>query len=70
MNLIFVLILRLGDVHKLRLQNLAFFNPLSPPPPIPLHFLWYKSLQKVNFFDHLPPLSCKHSLEMEINKNW
>ena len=20
-----------------------------------LHFLWYKSLQKVDFFDHLPP---------------
>ena len=27
-----------------------------------LQFLWYKSLQKVNFFDHLPPSSCKGSL--------
>ena len=33
-----------------------------PPTPLRLHFLWYKSLQKVNFFDHLPPSSCKRSL--------
>ena len=33
-----------------------------PPNPLRLHFLWYKSLQKVNFFDHLPPSSCKRSL--------
>ena len=30
--------------------------------PLCLQFLWYKSLQKVNFFDHLPPSSCKRSL--------
>ena len=24
--------------------------------------LWYESLQKVDFFDHLPPSSCKRSL--------
>ena len=30
-------------------------------PPLRLHFLWYKSLQKVEFFDHLPPSSCKRS---------
>ena len=40
----------LRGVHKLRLQDLAFFDHLPT-----LHFLWYKSLQKVNFFDHLPP---------------
>ena len=27
-----------------------------------LHFLWYKSLQKVDLFDHLPPSTCKRSL--------
>ena len=32
------------------------------PYPLRLHFLWYESLQKVDFFDHLPPSSCKHSL--------
>ena len=30
--------------------------------PLRLHFLWYKSLQKVDFFDHLPTSSCKRSL--------
>ena len=30
--------------------------------PLRLYFLWYKSLQKVDFFDYLPPSSCKHSL--------
>ena len=49
----------LGGVHKLPLQDLSFF---WPPTPLRLHFLWYKSLQKVNFFDHLPPSSCKRSL--------
>ena len=34
----------------------------GPPTPLGLHFLWYKSLQKVNFFDHPPPSSCKRSL--------
>ena len=43
-------------VYKLRLQDLSFFNHLR------LHFLWYKSLQKVDFFDHLPPSPCKRSL--------
>ncbi len=38
------------------------FGFFWPPTPLRLHFLWYKSLQKVNFFDHLPPSSCKHSL--------
>ena len=33
-----------------------------PPTPLCLHFLWYESLQKVNFFDHLPLSSCKRSL--------
>ena len=37
----------------------AFF---WPPTHLRLHFLWYKCLQKVNFFDHLPPSSCKRSL--------
>ena len=37
-----------GGVHKLRLQNLAFF---LPPTPLCLHFLWYKSLQNVNLFE-------------------
>ena len=30
--------------------------------PLRLLFLWYKNLQKVNFFDPLPPSSCKRSL--------
>ena len=33
-----------------------------PHTPLRLHILWYKSLQKVDFFDHLPPFSCKRSL--------
>ena len=33
-----------------------------PPTPLRLHFLRHKSLQKVDFFDHLPPSSCKRSL--------
>ena len=48
-----------GGVHKLRLQDLSFFDHL---PPLCLHFLWYKCLQKVDFFDHLLPSSCKRSL--------
>ena len=39
-------------VHKLRLQDLTFFNHL---PPLRLHFIWYKSLQKVDFFTTYPP---------------
>ena len=42
----------LGGVHKLRLQDLAFFYHLPPS----LYIKRYKSLQKVDFFDHLPPL--------------
>ena len=38
------------------------FGFFRPPTPLRLQFLWYKSLQKVNFFDHLPPSSCKRSL--------
>ena len=49
----------IGGVHKLRLQDLSFFDHL---PPLCLHSLRYKSLQKVDFFDHLPPSSCKRSL--------
>ena len=37
----------------------VFFRP---PNPLRLYFLWYKSLQKVDCFDHLPPSSCKRSL--------
>ena len=37
----------------------GFFGPLTL---LRLHFLWYKSLQKVDFFDHLPRFSCKRSL--------
>ena len=37
----------------------VFFWPITP---LRLHFLWYKSLQEVDFFDHLPPSSCKRSL--------
>ena len=32
-----------------------------PPTILRLHFLCYKSLQKVDFFDRLPPSSCKRS---------
>ena len=38
------------------------FGFFWPPSPLRLHFLWYESLQKVDFFDHLPPSSCKRSL--------
>ena len=38
------------------------FGFFWPPTPLRLHFLWHKSLQKVDFFDHLPPSSCKRSL--------
>ena len=38
------------------------FGFFWPPTPLRLHFLWYKSLQKVNFFDHLPTSSRKRSL--------
>ena len=38
------------------------FGSFWPPTPLGLHFLWYESLQKVNFFDHLPPSSCKRGL--------
>ena len=31
------------------------------PTLLRLHFLWYKSLQKLDFFDHLSPSSCKRS---------
>ena len=38
------------------------FGFFWPPTPLCLHFLRYKSLQEVDFFDHLPPSSCKRSL--------
>ena len=38
------------------------FGFLWPPTPLRLHFLQNKSLQKVDFFDHLPPSSRKCSL--------
>ena len=38
------------------------FDIFWPPTPLCLHFLWYKCLQKVDFFDHLPTSSCKRSL--------
>ena len=42
--------------------TLTRFGSFWPSTPFRLHFLWYKSLQKINFFDHLPPSSCKRSL--------
>ena len=53
-------VISLGGVHKLRLSTR--FGFFWPPTPLRLHFVWYKSLQKVNLFDHLPPSSCKSSL--------
>ena len=38
------------------------FGFFWPPTPLRLHFLWYKSFKKVDFFHHLPPSSCKGSL--------
>ena len=40
------------------------FEQIYPKPAIVLclHFQQYKSLQKVDFFDHLPTSSCKRSL--------
>ena len=47
------LVCALGGVRKLRIQDLSFFDHL---PPLRLHFLWYKSLQKVDFLTtYLPP---------------
>jgi len=40
------------------------FGFFWPPTPLRLHFLWNKSLQKLNFFDQLPLSSCKRSLWM------
>ena len=36
--------------------------PFLTTYPLRLLFLWYKSLQKVDSFDHLPSFSCKGSL--------
>ena len=47
------------NVHKLRLQDLAFFDYL--PPSINV-FYGIKVYKKLIFFDHLPPSSCKRSL--------
>ena len=44
--------LLLGGIHKLRLQDLAFFDHLPPSVYI---FYGIKCLQKNYFFDHLPP---------------
>ena len=52
----------LGGIHKL--STFTRFGFFLPPNPLRLHFLWYKSLQKVDFFYHLPPSSCKRSLWM------
>ena len=38
------------------------FGVFWPPTPLRLHFLWFKCLQKVDFFDRLSPSSCKRSL--------
>ena len=53
------------ELHTLRGRSQTTFTRFVffwPPTPLRLHFLWYKSLQKVNFFDYLPPSSCKRSL--------
>ena len=55
----------LGDFYTVRGRSQTTFTKFDffwPPTPLRLHFLWYESLQKVNFFDHLPPSSCKRSL--------
>ena len=49
-------------IHKLRLQDLVFLTTYLVHTPLRLHFLWYKSLQKIDFFDHLPLSSCKRIL--------
>ena len=41
-----------------------------PPTPLRLHFLWYKSLQKVGFLTTYPPSSCKRSLWMAPKPFW
>ena len=45
-----------------KLSTFTRFFFFWPPTPLCLHFLWYKSSQKIDFFDHLPPSSCKRSL--------
>ena len=51
--------LTLGSVHKIRLQDLPFFDHLFPSVYI---FYGIKVYKKLIFFDHLPPSSCKRSL--------
>ena len=51
------ILVNLGGVHKLRLQDLSFFD--TYPPSFTFSMI---SLQKVDFFDHLPHSSCKRSL--------
>ena len=56
-------------LKKIRLNFLGHFSKgvftnyvykILPPSPLHLHFVWYKSLQKVNFLsDHIPPSSYK-----------
>ena len=41
----------LGGVHKLRLQDLSFFDHL---PPFVYIYYSIKSLQKFTIFDHVP----------------
>ena len=56
-----IVVLSQGGIHKLHLQNLSFFDHLRTP--LRLHFLWYKSLQKV--YTYPPPLVnvvCEHPL--------
>ena len=43
----------------LAVRNIVLY---SVSTSLRLHFLWYESSQKVDFFDHLPPSSCKRSL--------
>ena len=54
-----------GTAFLLRGRSQTTFTRFGffwPPTPLRLHFLWYNGLQKINFFDHLPPSSCKRSL--------
>ena len=58
----FVILVVLRGVPGRSQSTFTRFVFFWPPTPLRLHFLWYKSLQKVRFFDHLPPSSCKRSL--------
>ena len=54
----------LGGRSQTTFTRFGFF---WPPTPLRLHFPWYKSLQKVDFFYHLSPSSCNLICERHLD---